>query len=236
MSIPGGADFSLTVGPGGVPEVGDIEFTFEDASPPPIPLSPDISLQVDSSDVTSNAEKASAEAPDGSATQSMGSFISQQLIGITPKSLKENFKNAMAKDAEKKPFLKWATRLGRVAGLSIGIMLNVASRFIALGVGIAATAVTGAYLVLFEPGYVWSHPREALAAMIGSGAVAGAAVGALTGSIGNLFIKYSLSIKDFGNPFYEAVEHNTTCATAGGLLAAGAFLIVPTFWSAAWKK
>lgn len=180
------------------------------------------------------AEERPAQAPPINAKKLS---VAEQLIGISSKDLKENFKAAWAKDAGiRSGPLRWLKRGLRITGLVLGIAINIASRVVTLAMAAAVTVIAIVGMSIFNPGSVWKDPRAALTMMFLAGAGAGAMMGALTSTLGNLLIHASLDMNIDSELWDKALEGNAGAAAVGAGIAIVGAIANPMLWRAAWKK
>jgi hypothetical protein len=198
------------------------------------------------------------QAPDGSAAKNLGDTldtvkkpfvnldIGEQLLGISVKDLKTNFKKAMAKDDQAPATILQPSRFlrksGRVMSLSLGMALNFTSRLVACAFGVAGSAVVlGALTVAFLynnfDSTMWKNPREAMLLSIGLGAGFGAGCGAVLGTLGNRLVNSSLGIDTtLKEDFLKSMEHNMAAAVVGSSVGTLTAIANPLCWRAAWVK
>lgn len=222
-------------------------------------LPPAVTFNVAESGARVEGAEAGATAPPGSMLQTLAQAVSlevaeerapqepqisankqsvaEQLIGISGKDLKENFKAAWAKDAQVRSGpLRWLKRGLRIGGLVLGIAINIASRIVTLAMAAAVSVIAIVGISIFNPGHVWKDPRDALMTMFAAGTAAGAMMGALTSTLGNLLIHASLDMKIDSELWDKALEGNAGAATVGAGIAMVGAIANPMLWRAAWKK
>jgi hypothetical protein len=170
--------------------------------------------------------------------------VGEQLIGISGKDLKENFKAAFKKDKNLFLPLRILKGAARATGLALGITINLAVKVAAFTSGIAGgTLAVLVYTIAAATSStgrskLWDNPRQALLGVFAAGTVIGAINGATLGFFGNFLIKSSLSMKhgSFGDQIGKAIADNTIAAALGASVGTLISFANPLFIRAAWVK
>lgn len=170
--------------------------------------------------------------------------IGKALFGLSGKEFKENVKNAIEEDADLKTPLRVLKGIGRGAGLVLGAALNLISRVVAFSISASVSVLAmGSHLVgaLFKGrnSALWQNPAEAMRTIFAAGMVAGAAVGATVGTLGNALIQASLNMKFdqtkglMGSAAGRAFKDNAVAAIGGAAVGSAISLVNPLLWRAA---
>lgn len=176
-----------------------------------------------------------------------GIQIGKALFGLSGKELKSNFKNALEKDEGLKKPLRIFKGIGRVLGLVLGIGLNLISRVVAFAVSASFSVLAmGVSLLglLFKQGEseLWKNPSQAMAGIFSIGMVAGAAAGALVGTIGNVLVQKSLSMQFniekglLKGAWNRSFDNNAAASIGGAAVGSAISLVNPLLWRAAFTK
>lgn len=220
-----------------------------DALGPSLPPTVEVHFEEQTGEgLRTSCDRASHEAPAGGILNKMGNFLSKQVFGVSSKDLKGQFEAAWQKDAgSASNKAMWAKRIGRIAGLTLGGVVNAASRVLAVALAVTAGVTTGVLIGIFKPKWLWKHPEEGMQAILAAGTVVGAGVGGLAGTIGTLLVSKSLDQKMtstddsgkrtgvVGTAIERSVQQNAKAAILGAKIAVGVSLLNPLVWPSAAK-